>query len=351
MMESKKIKKLEKINRNSAARFKKNGLKPPRVQTGLIDRPPRLFDQSQVHLLESDVFFGIKNDEIFFDISMINMFKFITSVEVRKDVSEKLVTVLLESKQTFPLEQTKNVVDELEKNESPAVQSWVDSLRVFDQKYHAFIDEFEALKKETNMQKKFLLYKMRQQVAAKRLYLLSTYPAFEMRYRMRADQVKLTELCLNETFLKEMGYTMQNFSSTVLSEGLPQFFAVAPLPHVMNSMKLFLENYMVNESEVAEHECELFMKTGYKKKATVQAITLVELSEGDLILSYVVYIKTKSLPFGSYQKLPYSPDFLEILKERDNEKEYLFSTYYGENIQGLHSNTEKVCKIKEISML
>ena len=53
MMESKKIKKLEKINRNSAARFKKNGLKPPRVQTGLIDRPPRLFDQSQVHLLES----------------------------------------------------------------------------------------------------------------------------------------------------------------------------------------------------------------------------------------------------------------------------------------------------------
>jgi len=108
-----------------------------------------------------------------------------------------------------------------------------------------------------------MLYKMRQQVAAKRLYLLSTYPAFELRYRMRADQVKLTELCLNETFLKEMGYTMQNFSSTVLSEGLPQFFAVAPLPHVMNSMKLFLENYMVNESEVAEHECELFMKTGY----------------------------------------------------------------------------------------
>jgi len=297
------------------------------------------------------MFFGIKNDEIFFDISMINMFKYITSVEVRKDVSEKLVTVLLESKQTFPQEQAKNIVKDFEHNQSPGVQSWVESLRVFDQKYHSFLEEFEALKKETNMQKKFMLYKMRQQVSAKRLYLLSTYPAFEMRYRMRGDQVKLTELCLNETFLKEMGYTMQNFSSTVLSEGLPQFFPVAPLPHVTNSVKRFMENYMVNESEVEEHEVELFMKTGYKKKVTVQTMTLVELSEGDLILSYVVYMKTKSLPFGSYQKLPYAPDFLEILKERDNEKEYLFSTYYGENIQGLHSNTEKVCKIKEISML
>jgi len=72
------------------------------------------------------------------------------------------------------------------------------------------------------MQKKLFLYKMRQQSAAKRLYILSTYPAFEMRYRMKKDEIKLTELCINETFLKEVGYSLETFTSTVLVEGLPQ---------------------------------------------------------------------------------------------------------------------------------
>jgi len=52
-MESKKIKKLEKVNRNSSVRFKKSQLKPSRVPVGQIDRPPRLSDDSEVHLLES----------------------------------------------------------------------------------------------------------------------------------------------------------------------------------------------------------------------------------------------------------------------------------------------------------
>lgn len=64
---------------------------------------------------------------------------------------------------------------------------------------------------------------MRQQSAAKRVYMLSTYPSFEMRYRMKKDEVKCTELCFNETMLKEAGYTLENFTSTVLSEGLPQY--------------------------------------------------------------------------------------------------------------------------------
>jgi len=72
------------------------------------------------------------------------------------------------------------------------------------------------------MQKKMALYKMRHQAAAKRLYILTTFPALEMRYRMKKDGVKLSELCINETFLKEVGYTIQNFTSTVLNEGLPQ---------------------------------------------------------------------------------------------------------------------------------
>jgi len=49
------------------------------------------------------MFFGVKDDQIHFDLSMLNTFKYITSVEVRKDLSEKIVTILLEPKLQFPV--------------------------------------------------------------------------------------------------------------------------------------------------------------------------------------------------------------------------------------------------------
>jgi len=73
------------------------------------------------------------------------------------------------------------------------------------------------------MEQRVALFKMKQQSAQRRLFLLSSYPAFELRYRLKKDEVKLTELCLNETFLREIGYTVDNFTNTVLTEGIPQY--------------------------------------------------------------------------------------------------------------------------------
>ncbi len=123
--------------------------------------------------------------------------------------------------------------------------------------------EFEALKKENNMQKRLMLYKIRQQSAAKRLFILSSYPAFEMRYRMKKNDVKLTELCFNETFIREVGFTIESFTSTVLSEGLPQIFPRSEVQMAMDIHKSFLENFMGNEIETPELEAQLYMKSGY----------------------------------------------------------------------------------------
>jgi len=141
---------------------------------------------------------------------------------------------------------------------------------------------------------------------------------------------------------------MENFTNTVLTEGIPQFFPPRPIDPTRGTVKTFMEYYMVNETETAPMEGELLMKTGYRKKTIMQTLELVEISEGDLILSFIFYVKEKSLPYGSYQTQPLSEEFLEGLKNNDKEKEYLFKNYYGENLQGFHSNTDKVCKIKEL---
>jgi len=53
MTENKKIKKLEKVNRNSAIRFKKAQVRPERSKFGIIHKPPRDVGESEIHLFES----------------------------------------------------------------------------------------------------------------------------------------------------------------------------------------------------------------------------------------------------------------------------------------------------------
>jgi hypothetical protein len=347
-MESKKIKKMARVNKNLVARFKKSNARPERARVGVVHKPSRLFAENEVLVMESDCFFGVNGEEIYFDISMINMFKYITSVEINKDLPEKLLTLLLEPKPDFELTSWRTVSEDFDNMENEKVKDWNESLKIFGNRYESFLQEFQRIKKETDVAKRMALVQMKQRSAYKRFQIFSTYPAFEMRYRLRDGQVKLTELCLNETFVKEVGYTVENFTNTVLTEGIPQFFAKSQVSRAVGACKAFFEHYMVNDTELPPHEAELFMKTGYRKKVNLQSLELVEIADGDLILSFMLYVKEKSLPYGSYTKEPLAPEFMEILKLHDQEKEYMFNHYYGENFKGLHSNTDKVCKIKEL---
>jgi len=347
-MESKTIKKMTRVNKSTVARFKKSNARPDRARVGTVHKPSRLFAENEVLVMESDCFFGVNNQEVYFDLSMVNMFKYITSVEVNKDLPEKLVTLLLESKPDFELTSWRTVSEDLDAMDNEKVKDWNESIKIFGNKYEGFLQEFQRLKKETDIAKRMAMFQMKQRSAYRRFQVLSTYPAFELRYRMREGQVKLTELCLNETFIKEVGYTLENFTSTVLTEGIPQFFAKSEVSRSVGACKAFMEHYMVNDTELPAHPAELYMKTGYRKKVTLQSLELVEIADGDLILSFILYIKEKSLPYGSYSKEPYAPEFMKILQEHDQEKEYMFNHYYGENYKGLHSNTDKVCKIKEL---
>jgi len=105
---------------------------------------------------------------------------------------------------------------------------------------------------------------------------------------------------------------------------------------------------MVHDFQAPEQETDFLMKTGYVKRVSYETHMLVEISEEDVILSIIFVIKTKSLPIKTYPQENYSPVFLEQLKNVDKDKEYLLNIYYGEKFQGLFSNTDKVCKIRDL---
>jgi len=52
-MESKKIKKMARVNKNLVARFKKSNARPERAQVGVVHKPSRLFADNEVLVMES----------------------------------------------------------------------------------------------------------------------------------------------------------------------------------------------------------------------------------------------------------------------------------------------------------
>lgn len=98
MLETKKIKKLEKVSKYNASQIKKSGLSTRRAEVQSLLKPPIFNLPVAMYVTTSDIFLGIKGKEVQFDFSLLNHFKFITSVGIRQDLEEKIVTVLLEPK-------------------------------------------------------------------------------------------------------------------------------------------------------------------------------------------------------------------------------------------------------------
>jgi len=198
-----------------------------------------------------------------------------------------------------------------------------------------------------NLQQKLILAQSAKDSIAKRIHIFSTFPAIEMRFRMKDGVIGIGELCMNETFIREAGYTLDNFPTIVLNEGIPQFFPENSKA-LLNSLKTAMDNFLIGPVSLQEQETDFLMKAGYKKKVAFETHVLIEMTEEDVVISLILAITKKSFPIEMYEKKDYNEEFLETLKVFDEEKEYLLNTFYGEKFQGVYSNTGKVCKLRDL---
>jgi len=150
-------------------------------------------------------------------------------------------------------------------------------------------------------------------------------------------------MCFNETFVREAGYTLENFPNIVLGEGIPQFFHYDDSAHLQNWQNFLDSAFVADYQELPEITTDLLMKSGYRKKVQAQSFVMKEYQDDDIIIGFFTIIKMKSIPQGSYKKVEYSEEFFSQLEERDKEKEYMLNTYYNDDYKGLFSNRDKVC--------
>jgi len=143
-----------------------------------------------------------------------------------------------------------------------------------------------------NMQQKMILAQSAKESITKRIQLFSTYAAIEMRFRMKDGIIGIGELCMNETFIREAGYTLDNFPTIVLNEGIPQFFPENSKA-LLNSLKTAMDNFLTSPVSLPEQETDFLMKAGYKKKVAFETHVLVEMTEEDVVVSLILAITKK----------------------------------------------------------
>ena len=56
----------------------------------------------------------------------------------------------------------------------------------------------------------------------KKQELFESFPCMHLKYRHRAHQNQLNEITFSESFVKSLGYSVEEFAEIVLLEGIPQ---------------------------------------------------------------------------------------------------------------------------------
>lgn len=114
---------------------------------------------------------------------------------------------------------------------------------------------------------------------------------------MRNHQIQLSDVVFSETFIAELGYSVESFANSVLKEGLPQYF---PLSYILNKpsfrlmplhsshsttlLKALVGNYFTIEDsgqEIPNQVSTLFMKNGYVMKIFTEEFLLKNLFKGE----------------------------------------------------------------------
>ncbi len=96
--------------------------------------------------------------------------------------------------------------------------------------------------------------------------LLENYPCIFLKSGSIEGKPGISEIVLNEEFMKEVGYPLDIFASQVLEEGIPQF-----MPYENEAQNVILRQVMEKYFELdsfyksAEISSHLFTKDNYVK--------------------------------------------------------------------------------------
>ena len=185
--------------------------------------------------------------------------------------------------------------------------------------------------------------------------LYKKYSCINFKTKFKNNNMHITEICSNEKYLNELGYSIDNFTLAVLREGVPHLI---PVNNTLTT-RVFMEGYQNiengNEYRTAEFNSSLTIKNGYSRRIRYKVYYLPTFEDGFSGFDCVIIITAKESPTYISSEKPsdcsLNKQFLDQMLGNEKESDGFLRKFYNTSIQQKYTTMDKVCQVKELNFM
>jgi len=295
----------------------------------------------------------MKNGVLTTELSLFNEIKIFQNVSIVEMYDQKLVLVKPIPRKDNRFFTIAEILEEFADSEdSDEHKEWRKIFKSFHQTYDKVMKRQSRKKTKSDTRKRFYS-KVDAQTQEKTNYLYANFPILQLKYRLRNHQIQLYELVFSETFIAELGYSIDSFVNSVLKEGLPQLM---PLNNSWSTtyLKALIGHYFTIEDsgyEISDQVSTLFMKNGYVKDVKYQTNLLMNYETNTFGMDVMFALTAKGEPYmmdPKYRETTINETFVQNMSKKEEETDMFLSMYYDVNLEKRYSYYDKICQIKEL---
>lgn len=358
MLLSKKIAKLrhsptsQHTEDDQPSRIVKDTKKSLRCRFTEIPPPAKYVYSSTVYSIFGDIPCTFYKGEIATEISLYNETKNFKDIAVNKVNEQTIVTLKPTLKTDKYVPDWTELTNILSQTEDEKMNEWAKNIKSFCHTYSKVMQRQSRKKMKSGPRKQFF-YHVTDETNSQSTRLFENFPCIKLRYRIKNHQNQLKEILLNERFVKEMGYSIDNFVTTVLQEGFPQLLPYEnPLGPVV--LKALIKNYFTigdNGYQVDELACPLLMRNNLAKNMKFKSYFLMNYEDSVFGMDIIFAITAADEPYVMpkvklNQEL--NNEFINLMSSQEGEIDYFVSNFYDQSIKRNYTNFHKTCMLKEI---
>jgi len=309
----------------------------------IIGLPPKYLPLNDIYLLPGNIPFSQKNDGFITELSWLNEFHVFREVEFLDKDGEKGLVIHVERRTDSRFPRLKNFTDKLLKTRNSELRSWGKIIKGFCQTCKNIRTNFDHEK----------ILQVKQEVTSPPVSETRAegVATIKLKSYFRGSESNLTQIFVNENFIRTFGFSLEAFCSHVLSEGLPKIFEDQDENNSDFLYKMLEELNTADKSnkKTSLIEASIKTKSGYIKNVKVQAEFQINYHndrfESDL--SFHI-INQEPLCFLSNNVQTINENFLQAIKQTEQQAKEFIQTFYNSSILLTYTSQDQMCKIKEI---
>jgi hypothetical protein len=319
----------------------------------MIPLATKTLHPSSVHYLFGDMPVILVDQTLVMDLSLLNEFKAFRDLQAVRMYTQKVLVIKVEDRGTRDFSAWTRLVTELRRTQNSELMDWARVIQTYCQKYQRILGRQCRKKPKSDLRRNYFM-QVNEDTEKKKKELFENYPCIQTKYRLKNHQNQLTEILINEMFIKDLGYNVESFADTILSEGIPQIMS-----NEYNTSSRYLrtlfEKYFTlgpTNNESPELESLLSLRHGYVRPIRYKVHYLMNYENNSFGIDMIISIVAKGEPFmvqHESKEDEINSEFLLNMTEKEKESEYFLNSYYSTSFIWEYTNLSRICKIKELA--